>query len=153
MSHLIQPIDIEGTKHCVKHGATTPKWRSLSILEPAFELNLNEDDDHWKTSADGITSSANSRITYATCCIWKATVRISTVEAIYEGRVEINGNIIQNFTVFDQSTTDVVVDLNALGLMGRACGNIWDIYVADFDGFNLFRIDVEIIDVTFGPPV
>jgi hypothetical protein len=69
-------------------------------------------------------------------------------------RVEINDVLIQEETLTGDGTIEIVVDLNDLGLMGRACGNLWVIYAeADYvDDFN-GQIDVAIEDVTFGPPV
>jgi hypothetical protein len=140
--HLVQPIEIDGTKYCVKHGATTPKWRTVSHLSDGITLYGVEDDDKWVT--------VGSYLSFATCCLWKATVRF-TATSLVAGpgvwyQVDLNGVTVGGDTTGTLGTYDVVVDLYALGLMGRACGNLWDI-TAVFGG------TVEIVDVTFGPPL
>ena len=141
MSHLIQSIDIEGTRYCVKHGATTPKWRTVSFLEFLAELVGAEDDDAWRLE-DGTLS-------FTTCCLWKATLRFSNIDSEYYGdgffALGINGESVAGDVVVGSESVDIVVDLNDLGLMGRACGNYWQMYAV--------AVIVEIIDVTFGPPV
>ena len=144
MSHLIQSIDISGTRYCVKHGATTPKWRtvSLGLATGGVTLTGSEDDDEWDTEGGFFF--------FATCCIWKATVRFIATDVVAGIGVWIeiflNGVYIDGIPPGGSiGTYDYVIDLNTLGLMGRPCGNIWEI-TAVFVG------TVEIIDVTFGPP-
>ena len=142
--HLIQPIDIAGTKYCVKHGATTPKWRTVSLLNSPPEMTLfgAEDEDKWVTEG--------AYLSFATCCLRKATVRFTATDVVAGPgvwyQVDLNGVTVDGDITNVIGTYDVVVDLDALGLMGRACGNLWEI-TAVFVG------TVEIVDVTFGPPV
>jgi hypothetical protein len=153
MNHLIQSIDISGTRYCVKHGATTPKWRTVSILGGNLELETAEDDDSWIMAGDGVNSGGS--IKFATCCLWKATVRffLESDSAVYTGDVSLNGVLVDSFirTGSAGETVDIEVDLDALGLMGRACGNIWDITALYEDG-TAAEMAVVIIDVTYGPP-
>jgi hypothetical protein len=156
-NHLIQSIDIEGTRYCVKHGASTPKWRTVSLLFDSMELVGAEDDDAWQ-NIDTNTASFIGTIQFGTCCLWKATVRftVASEEAGARGAViSINDEIVGGFgseTSSGAEVVDIEVDLYALGLMGRACGNQWVIYteINDFYGSGMI---VEIVDVTFGPPV
>ena len=145
MSHLIQSIDISGTRYCVKHGATTPKWRTASVGLDPYGVSLSgvEDDDHWNT--------LGGYFSFGTCCLWKATVRFTATGPVAGigvwAAIIINGVYIDGvFPGGSIGTYDFVVDLNALGVIGRPCGNIWAI-TAVFEG------TVEVIDVTFGPPV
>jgi hypothetical protein len=146
MNHLIQPVDIDGTLYCVKHGATTPKWRTVSTVAGDLGLGAGgEDGDEWE-----LPNNEGGAMDFATCCIWKATVRfiatgvVAGIGVAYE--VKINGVDVGSGSPGVIGTYDVVVDLDALGLMGRACGNIWDILA-------IFQGSVKILDVTFGPPV
>ena len=152
MSHLIQPIDIEGTKYCVKHG--TPVWRTISILTGDIALQAGEDDDVWNSAGDGV--NGGGLIRFATCCLWKATVRflIESDVAIYEGSIFLNGDYVDGLpSGATGGSHDFVIDLNALGLMGRPCGNRWDITANYEDGSGIADIAVAIVDVTYGPPV
>jgi hypothetical protein len=155
MSHLIQAArDIDGTRYCVKHGASTPKWRTVSLLFDSMELVGAEDDDAWQKN----TQNLGGLIQFWTCCLWKATVRFTVVseEAGARGAViTINGEIVGGFgseTSSGAEVVDIEVDLYALGVMGRACNNEWRIYMEIDDPSQLGML-VEIIDVTFGPPV
>lgn len=154
MSHLIQAIDIEGTKHCVKHGATTPKWRTLSFLANMV-LSGAEDADQWVEEGGGV--EFEGLVTYGTCCLWNATVRflLGSDGADYYGRIYLNGILADGFERMGGSTgesIDIIVDLNAYGLMGRACGNLWEIEAIYTNG-TAAAVSVQVIDVTFGPPV
>jgi hypothetical protein len=144
MWHLIQPIVISGTPYCVKHGNTTPKWRTDSILSGGADTGGGGED------ADIFLIDGGGYVRFATCCVWKITLRfVATGVVAGPGvlyAVEINGTTYETDTPGVIGTYEVTVDLNALGLMGRPCGNIWDI-TSIFTGY------VEIIDVTFGPPV
>jgi hypothetical protein len=154
MSHLIQTIDIDGTRYCVKHGASTPKWRTVSFLSDVMELVDAEDDDEWRVVGD---FSAQGYIDFATCCLWKATIRATNANLESEKAVfvYINGALIEEVFFYDEGSVDIVIDLNALGLMGRACGNQWQIYAAFTSNFTEApeELLIEIVDVTFGPPV
>ena len=171
MSHLIQAIDIEGTRYCVKHGATTPKWRTQStfVTEYGFPSFLGvENDDAWVFNPDiAAEYDIASSLFFWTSCIWKATVRfeLKSDPSYYLVEVKIGSIPGVSGPIMDESiehegpgaaTYDIVVDLNALGIMDRACGVQWEIFVS---GYNYSesstgpKIDVSIIDVTFGPPV
>jgi hypothetical protein len=155
-NHLIQPIDIDGTLYCVNNGWITPNWRTIDFLNGDLTGPFG---DAWILIGEGgFYESGSGSVKFATCCIWKATVvaqnpRMGT-GTTFTIRVEINDVLIQEETLTGDGTIEIVVDLNDLGLMGRACGNLWVIYAeADYvDDFN-GQIDVAIEDVTFGPPV
>jgi hypothetical protein len=154
MSHLIQSIPIGSTRYCVKHGASTPKWRTISFPDLDMILESTEDADNWEVDGDGMTASGY--LSFATCCLWKATVRffVEADIASYIGTININGTLIDDFNYITSAgeTVDFVIDLNALGLINRACGNFWEIEASYSGGLNA-GISVSIIDVTFGPPV
>lgn len=155
MSHLIQALPIPGYGlHCVKHGATTPKWRTLSFLGNMV-LSGAEDADEWVDEGGGFV--LEGFVNYATCCIWKATIRyhLQPTTAIYTGEVLINGMSVGVFVRAGSvgEIVDIEVDLNALGLMGRACGNLWFIDAFYYSGDGDAAVTVQVIDVTFGPPV
>jgi hypothetical protein len=160
-SHLIQTIDIEGTRYCVKHGASTPKWRTVSLFEPVagnWELVGAEDDDEWRIGYLAAAESGYGYIRFATYCVWKITIRATSNNPDSEKFVytTINGDVEAEWTVFyDESSVDIVIDLNALGLMNRPCGNEWLIYAGFVYSFDqpAEELHLEIIDVTFGPPV
>jgi hypothetical protein len=128
----------------VKHGSTTPKWRTVSLLDspPYISLYGAEDEDKWVTEG--------AYLSFATCCLWKATVRFTATDVVAGPgvwyQVNLNGVTFGGDIPGVIGTYDVLVDLDALGLMGRPCGNLWEI-IAVFVG------TVEIIGVTFGPPV
>lgn len=159
MSHLIQAIVIGGGKNCIKHGATTPKWRTVSYLEAvsgSIALTGSEDDDSWVVNAD-LGGNAIGEIVYATCCIWKATVRFTLTGDCdaFTGDVYVAGDLISSFNQAGISGDfeDIVVDLdNEFNHMNRACGAEWYIYAGAINGTDP-QITVSIIDVTFGPPV
>jgi hypothetical protein len=123
-----------------------------------MELVGAEDDDSWQLPSEDNFSTVYGGIQFATCCLWKATVRftISSEAAGARGAViTINDEIVGGFgseTSSGAEVVDIEVDLNDLGIMGRACGNEWLIYteIDDPYGSGMF---IEIIDVTFGPPV
>lgn len=138
MSHLIQPVTIDGTKHCIKHGATTPKWRTVSILSEGTELVGAENGDAWQKAGF---------IKFGTSCLWKFTLTVTQPDLNDIGFVlEANGGEI--ISDFGTPPLTAVVDLNALGLMGRACGTVFVLALQGGD-----TIQAEITDVTFGPPV
>lgn len=171
MSHLIQAIDIEGTRYCVKHGATTPKWRTQStfVTESGFPSFLGvEDDDAWVFDPDTeAVYEIESDLFFWTSCIWKATVRVELSSSlsyylviVHIGSIPGVSGPIMNESIEHEgpgaATYDIVVDLNALGIMDRACGVQWEIFVSGYrysDSGAEPKIDVSIIDVTFGPPV
>jgi hypothetical protein len=165
--HLIQAIDIDGTKYCVKHGATTPKWRTISELSPnditggtGFELTGAENDDSWDLFVDD-DAGGNGVIGFATCCIWKFTITwdlsaFDSDDAVLSGSVFLNSNSIFYWERTESlgESIQYEVDLNALGFIGRACGNIFGIEGrVDTAGGTLPSLQVSITDVTFGPPV
>lgn len=155
MAHLIQSIAIDGTKYCVKHGATTPKWRTVSIITSGA-LTGFENDDSWQ--ANDIADPTQIRVKYATCCIWKATVQFTFVAAgSYDAEVTINGVSVANSPSASRlagSTLQFIIDLGALGLINIACGNLWDIRSSlSFSIGTLPSVKLEIVDVTFGPTV
>lgn len=156
MRHLILPITIPfaGGKFCVKHGATTPKWRTLSFLDGSAALAFGEDDDQWNVDTDGI--NGNGTIIFGTCCIWKAPVifTLATSDTLYTGEVALNGVVVGSFSVngLVESSVTIEVDLNALSLMGRACGNVWSINAGFEDGDGFANLSVYVGTPSFGPP-
>jgi hypothetical protein len=164
MSHLILAIalpgfdEIPGTEPvCVNQGGSTPPWRTVSIYD-GTKVNLigSEDSDTWELLPDE-DQNADGNIQFATCCLWKATVRwsLESSDAFYEGRISINGTEIHSWFVEGSAgeVVDFVVDLDELGLMGRACGNIWDIFGSFYTGDGGQYMTIQIIDVEFGPPI
>jgi hypothetical protein len=152
--HLILPIEIFGTKHCVKHGATTPKWRTVSFLDDSMALTGVENDDKWEIP--DTYSNPNGKITFATCCLWKGIVRflIPSSSEYKSGSVWINEVEIDSFELFTSAgeIVDILIDLDSLGIMQRPCGNIWEIS-ATVEDAGTVGMQIEIIDVEFGPPV
>ena len=97
MSHLIQAIDIEGTRYCVKHGATTPKWRTVAFTDVGVIPVGTEDNDEWIVPVDFIERIGV--LFFSTSCIWKATVRF-ILEPSSEGcsgDIQVNDTIIGSF--------------------------------------------------------
>ena len=185
-SHLIQPIelfdwdDVSLGLQCIKHGNTTPKWRTVSTLLD-FEDNTvlvgAENDDKWAKNTVSKFSSAGVR--YATSCLTSATLRFYLPEItsqvgddipfpvffsfiLYINEVEItpvNGYILAaDVEIGDPAqTVDYIVDLEALGLECRPCGNVWEIIFGiggggvasnDIDSTD-GQMTMEIVDVTF----
>jgi len=172
MSHLIQAIDIDGTRKCIKHGATTPKWRTESVFvtEYGFPSFLGvEDDDAWvfDPDFDAVNNNITSDLYFWTSCIWKATVRFELksdlsyylISVIVGAIPGVSAGIEVDMISYEGppgATYDIVVDLNALGLMDRACGVQWDIFASGYsysESSTGPKINVSIIDVTYGPPV
>jgi hypothetical protein len=182
-NHLIQPIDLLDINtdeslglQCIKHGNTTPKWRTVSSRltggsSPDFETVLvdGEDGDKW---AHATTSQFETgRIRYATSCLTQATLRFYLSPVIYDNPPEvwtyafslyINDVEIEYEFVLGTFVTgdpaqivDYVVDLVALGLECRPCGNVWDIYFSGGTPSSSEDVDstepmtLEIVDVTF----
>jgi hypothetical protein len=159
--HLIQTIEVEGGKRCVKHGASTPKWRTVSFpsIGEDGEIALGgvEDDDQWVLTTDEF-GNGDGQIKFATCCLWKATIRLTfsgLVDPYRTLRLSINGTLIQEFVdILDSDMIDpleIEVDLDALGLLGRPCGNIWLIEFSTYEGGDTGYVTIEVVDVTFGP--
>lgn len=142
MSHLIQPVSIDGTKHCIKHGATTPKWRTVSIRSGLVNLVATEDDDKWVGAGS---------YKFATSCFRKFTITFTPdpIGAVFSYIILING--IQQATGGGIDVVIDEIDLNTLGLMGRACGNVFEILLISLGGS--VPVTAEITDVTFGAPV
>lgn len=142
MAHLISPIDIDGTHYCIKHGATTPKWRTVSIFDSPTSLVGAEDDDAWEVDASGLK--------FATCCVWQVTFKFDATGVVAGPGVfysiTINGTTVISEVPGTVGTYYHTVDLNSLGLMGRACGNLWEILC-------IYVGTVEVTEVVFGPPV
>jgi hypothetical protein len=158
MSHLIQAIDIDGTRYCVKHGASTPKWRTVAFTDEGVDPVGGEDNDEWEVPVN--FTERIGLLTFGTSCIWKATIRF-ILEASSEGcsgDVTVNDTLIGSFSRDDDGSPgehiDFLVDLSDLGFIDRPCGNIWRIgFIAWTEEPNTVPIIIKIIDVTFGPPV
>ena len=184
-SHLIQPIELFDWfdeeslgLQCIKHGNTTPKWRTVStLLSTEFEnytsLVGSEDGDKWVKN--NVSKFAPGGVKFATSCLKTATLRfycpkitettneefeIEFYVDLFINDVQITplgeiGYILATVNVDDAAqTVDYTVDLVALGLECRPCGNIWKI----FFGYNTAATDVlatdglmtmEIVDVTY----
>ena len=190
MSHLIQSIYMydpwaygedayEAEYYCIKHGNTTPKWRTVSTLfhdELEYYTSLvgSEDDDKWAHVP--YTMWIDAGVVFGTSCLKSATLRFYLPEitelndddvdpsirgGFFYFALDINGvEIINGYTLAGHvkvgapaQTVDYIVDLVALGLECRPCGNIWSIrfgysaagYVMELDGL----MTLEIVDVTF----
>ena len=186
-SHLIQTIELTDWfdeeslgLQCIKHGNTTPKWRTVStLLSTEFEnytsLVGSEDGDKWVKN--NVSKFAPGGVKFGTSCLKTATLRVYCPKIteivldsgpfeidfyvdLYINEVQITplgeiGFILATVNVDDPAqTVDYTVDLVALGLECRPCGNIWKI----FFGYNTAALDVlatdgqmtmEIVDVTF----
>jgi len=170
-NHLIQPIDIDGTLYCCDSGGffnvgdnvwVVPNWRTIDFTDGDIAGNSPEDASSWQLLGSGpfppFYDSGSGSIRFATCCLWKATIIIQNANLAHPCsttvRLEINDVLIEEITT-DDLTIEIVVDLNDLGLMGRACGNLWAISldVPDYGGTPFGQLDITIEDVTFGPPV
>ena len=161
-SHLIQPIeltdwdDVSLGLQCIKHGNTTPKWRTVSTLFNAdigygtlTALAGAENDDKWvKVFTD---QWANAGVKFATSCLKKATLRfylpkitevldppdvVSSIMFTFQlGIAEVgpitppNGYVLAIAEVGDPAqTVDYIVDLEALGIACSPCGNTWQFF-------------------------
>jgi hypothetical protein len=167
-NHLIQPIDIDGTLYCCDSGGffnvgdnvwDYPNWRTIDFVDGDIAGVASEGTSSWDLlgSPGPFYESGSGSIRFATCCLWKATIIIQNdnpgYPCITTVRLEINDVLIEEITT-DDLTIEIVVDLNDLGLMGRACGNLWAISVEVPDyGVPFGQISIDIEDVTFGPPV
>lgn len=145
MSHLIQAVSVPTSAGfellCIKHGATTPKWRTVSILSSTISLVGAENGDAWV----GLGTYG-----FATSCFRKFTITFTPdpIDEEYEYFISINGS-----TQAQGQGTGVLteeIDLNILGLMGRACGNIFSIGLISIG--EIVDVTAEITNVTFGPP-
>jgi hypothetical protein len=174
-NHLIQPIDIDGTLYCCNWGGAyvfeqsdySPKWRTVEFIDGDILPDpLGDDRDYWILNGEGAPdhTSGSGTIEFATCCVWKATIvaqnpaflfgKPGADSTTFTIRVEINDVLIEEETLTGDGTIEIVVDLNDLGLMGQACGNLWSIYAeADYPEEYNGEIVITIEDVTFGPPV
>lgn len=183
-NHLIQPIelttwfyDVSLGLQCIKHGNTTPKWRTVSTLfnEEGFSdtaLVGAENDDKWAKVNQTMFISAG--VKFGTSCLKSATLRFylpevtafdTTDPELQEGQfvfsLYINGieivysyNLATGVEIGDPAqTVDYIVDLVALGLECRPCGNIWEIgfgYLSLSYEMDLAEnMTLEIVDVTF----
>ena len=187
-NHLIQPIELFDINteeslglQCIKHGNTTPKWRTVSTLlndeySDFTALVGSENDDKWAKVYIDVSHTAGVR--YATSCLKKATLRfylpeitsqesddgpfeVGFVFTLYINEVEItpvNGYILADGVEIGDpaQTVDYIVDLEALGLECRPCGNDWEIlfgYAGPSPTDSITGVDgymtMEIVDVTF----
>jgi len=86
MNHLIQAIDISGTRYCVKHGdfytGMAHRWRTVSILstgDPAADMLLvgAEDADEWlfdNSEDGGYSPQTNGEVDFGISCIGSISV-------------------------------------------------------------------------------
>ena len=158
-NHLIQPIELFGFDNvslglqCIKHGNTTPKWRTVSTLaEPGFWTALvgSENDDKWE-KPDGGSSFEPAGIAFATSCLKQATLQFYIPEILSYGDftpyavdfhiayLSLNDLVIvdpneggyvlaSGLNIGDPAqTVNYIVDLVSLGLECRPCGNFWTI--------------------------
>jgi hypothetical protein len=180
-SHLIQPIELTDWDEeslglqCIKHGNTTPKWRTVSTLSLPGDLTSlygNENDDKWsRLLADQF---GDGGVKYATSCLKKATLRFYLPEVIsddFEVRFRFDlyispsqgfdrSNQIENGYVLavvetgdPAQTVDYIVDLEALGIECSPCGHTWIIQFGygggDYLASLVGQMTLEIVDVTF----
>ena len=165
---------------CIKHGNTMPKWRTVSTLfNPEFEnytsLVGSENNDKWaKVSQDMFVDAG---VSFGTSCLKSATLRFylpevtafdttdpidpELQEGFFDFSLYINGiEIVNTYSLASgveigdpAQTVDYIVDLVALGLECRPCGNIWAIgfgYGSPCYEMSLAEdMTMEIVDVTF----
>jgi hypothetical protein len=158
-NHLIQPIKLTNVwtfedmgLQCIKHGSTTPKWRTVSSVYDEWTALVGaEDDDKWAKTAR--TMYSNGLVYYATSCLTKATLRfylpeitshsnplVSTIDFQFDLSISPRDNDFSDDyrIVYDYNlatvqigdpaqTVDYVVDLETLGIECRSCGNFWTI--------------------------
>jgi len=141
MAHFIQPIAGE----CVKHGATTPKWRTVSDLAVNTALVSTEDADEWQTSGGSVSS-----FEIGVSCGVTATVRFTIINPVatggYDGVVYIDG--VSEGSIggtMPGDGVDIVEDVS-VSTSGSPCGEIWEIIWAVDNGYTM---TVEILSVTF----
>ena len=194
-SHLIQPIYMydpwaygEAEYHCVNHGRTTPKWRTVSLLahdgfEPITALVGSEDDDKWAKIVD--TMWLDGGVAFGTSCLKSATLRfylpsvtafaepdpmhpelqegsfqttiyVSPTYDYYQNEITpVNGyTLASGVKIGDPAqTVDYIVDLEALGIPCRPCGNVWLIQFGygspSYEMYLAEDMTLEIVDVTF----
>lgn len=154
MAHLAETVSLGGTPFCLKHGSLSHtvarRYRTVSLLYYGAQLVGAEDDDIWL-----LTDSSNltGQVFFGTCCIQTIDFYIDfTVDsASTKGIVEIYINNVLFDTVDNSAgtlTTETVsVDMDAEGLIGRPCGNIFEIRVTEEDGED-GGIAVSVSDVT-----
>jgi hypothetical protein len=181
-SHLIQPIELYDWLdneslglQCIKHGNTTPKWRTVStLLLPGESTSLygSENDDKWSRLIESQFSDGG--VKYATSCLKKATLRFYLPEVIADGvearfvfdlyispsqggdrsnQIE-NGYVLAVVETGDPAqTVDYIVDLEALGIECSPCGHTWVIQFGfgsnDYSATLVGQMTLEIVDVTF----
>jgi hypothetical protein len=163
MAHLIQPIPIEGTPLCVKHGALLPsggRWRTLAARYDECVLTGAEDDDSWILYETSSSDALYGSLEFGVCCVWKFTVGfyIEPSGGDVIGKIEINGVMIEDFEIYGGTAGELVsfvIDLNYLTLMDAPCGNIVTIYAeinGNTPGISTY-LNLVISEVTEGPPV
>ena len=181
-SHLIQPIaltdwfnDESLGLQCIKHGNTTPKWRTVStLLENGSLTSLygSENDDKWSRLLE--PQFGDGGVKFATSCLKKATLRFYLPEVIsvdFDVRFRFSlwispsqgadrSNQIENGydlavveTGDPAQTVDYIVDLEALGIECSPCGHTWIIQFGfgggDYNATLVGQMTLEIVDVTF----
>jgi hypothetical protein len=132
------------------------------------ELTGAEDDDQWRVVSSETSEYLNEytehfygsgNIKFATSCLWKFTVRATSSNPESTKYIVVYHGLFQEVAT-EASTggesADIVIDLNALGLMGsQYCGRLrWNIS-AQISNIEepAGELLIEIVDVTFGPPV
>jgi hypothetical protein len=181
-SHLIQPIELNNWFNdeslglqCIKHGSTTPKWRTVStLLSPGTLTSLygSENDDKWSRLLE--VQFGDGGVKFATSCLKKATLRFYLPEVISEdfevqfvfdlyispsqgsdfsNQIE-NGYVLAVVETGDPAqTVDYIVDLEALGIECSPCGHTWRIQFGfisgDYGATVVGQMKMEIVDVTF----
>ena len=160
-NHLIQPIELFDINteeslglQCIKHGNTSPKWRTVSSLL-TFEDNTvlvgSENDDKW--AKNNVTKFSSAGVRYATSCLTSATLRFYLPEITSQIGDDTPFSVFFSFSLYishpsnpyedvivdgyvlasgveigdPAQTVDYIVDLAALGIECRACGSVWTI--------------------------
>jgi len=146
MAHFIQPITISSVAYCVKHGATTPKWRTVSLLGANTALTGSEDGDSWTNTLVNDLSG----FTFGVSCAITATVRFTfTPNATgnaHIGEVQVDGVVVDIFSITGTDGVQETIDLD-LTTTGSPCGELVDIV---FTGnFQASGYTIEILSVTF----
>lgn len=141
MSHLIQPITIDDTKYCLKHGDpyaraefpfdAFPNWRTVGLLSgPEITANGAEDDDLW-TFVSNV--NANGHLKFAVSCLSEIQIYLALIDPTpldisnsVDCEVFVNGVFNTATTLYGDSGNNeggVIIHLDE-----SPCGSVLEIY-------------------------
>lgn len=152
MSHLIQPIEIEGTKYCVnQNGNRTTRGVATEIVLPTTVVaDVTAAGGPWLVTLD--TFYDNAEISFAVGCGSQVTVNylatsvdIENNDVIIEAYIDGSGD--GGTVVGGANPDDVTVNYD---ITNRLCGTIISlaIYRNDFSGEDPIQLMVQITGVS-----